>query len=335
MAAAVAVLGSGFLASAAHAAPAGQATGGTSAVASHSPAVPTGSTAKEYWTPERMRAAKPVPAPATKADTVAAAPTGPQGPAGQVAPARPVKGPGAVPAAANPLADPGANAAAWGGNFWAPPATTSGKVFFTGADGNPYVCSGSTVNSNGKNLVYTAGHCVNDGAGHWYNLAPWKFVPDYSFGYEPFGEWFANQLWALNGWLNGGDRTQDIGVAIMATNSGTHIVDAVGGQGIEWNFPLVQYMFQFGYPQRSPFDGNSLQYCTGNTYNDGGNEGINCSMTEGASGGPWLARFDGTFGYLDSVNSWVFWNSAGVRFKWNGPYFGTNAGNFFNQVANL
>jgi hypothetical protein len=58
-------------------------------------------------------------------------------------------------------------------------------------------------------------------------------------------------------------------------------------------------------------------------------------MTEGASGGPWLDDFNGTFGWLDSVNSWVFWNSAGVRFKWNGPYFGNNARDFYNTVAPL
>jgi hypothetical protein len=101
------------------------------------------------------------------------------------------------------------------------------------------------------------------------------------------------------------------------------------------NSPLSQYQFQFGYPTVAPFNGQLLTYCTGTSFNDGGHNGIYCNMTEGASGGPWLDGFNGTFGWLDSVNSWVSWNSAGVRFKWNGPYFGNNAADLFNNVANL
>ena len=57
----------------------------------------------------------------------------------------------------------------------APPVTnfskTNGKVFFHNqTDGKDYVCSGSSINSDSKRLVVTAGHCVygapgNDGAG--------------------------------------------------------------------------------------------------------------------------------------------------------------------------
>jgi len=230
-----------------------------------------------------------------------------------------------------------ATAAEWYGSSYTAPGSTSGKVFFVGADGGNYVCSGSTVNSAGKNVVFTAGHCVAEGGtGRWYDSAPWIFVPGYSDGAAPYGQWTASQLWSLNGWVLNNNRAHDIGAAVMFTNgSGWHIVDYVGGQVMEWNYPLVQFVYQFGYPSRSPFNGARLYYCSGTTYSDGGHEGINCTMTEGASGGPWLDDFDGSFGYLDSVNSWVFWNSAGFRYKWNGPYFGNNAMNLYNAVANL
>jgi hypothetical protein len=58
-------------------------------------------------------------------------------------------------------------------------------------------------------------------------------------------------------------------------------------------------------------------------------------MTEAARGGPWLDDLDGAFGRLDSVNSWVFRDSNGNRYKWNGPYFGDGARNLYNSVANL
>jgi len=293
------------------------------------------SLASSYWTKQRMLHAKPVPVPkvdaATNVQLGAAAPA--PGRAGKVDGTAPKVPPGGVKG----LADPGSTAASWAGASSSPPATTSGKVFFVGAGGGNYVCSGSTVNSGGKNLVFTAGHCVAEGGtGRWYNTAPWIFVPGYNNGNAPYGQWTARQLWTRTAWLNNGNRAEDIGAAVMFTNgSGTRIVDAVGGQGIEWNYPLSQYQFQLGYPSGAPFNGQLLKYCTGNSYNDGGHNGINCNMTEGASGGPWLDDFDGTFGWLDSVNSWVFWNGAGVRYKWNGPYFGNNARDFYNQIANL
>lgn len=294
----------------------------------------TAALASTYWTKERMLSAKPVPVPKVDAATNAqwSAPTEKPGRAGKVAGAAPKAGFAAGPL----LVDPGATAASWAGAFNTPPAITSGKVFFTGAGGAPFVCSGGTINSGGKNLVFTAGHCVSNGAGGWYNSAPWIYVPSYNNGNAPFGQWTARQLWTRPAWHNGGNRAEDIGAAVMFTNgAGTRIVDAVGGQGIEWNYPLSQYQFQFGYPTRAPFNGQVLKYCTGTSYNDGGHNGINCNMTEGASGGPWLDDFNGTWGWLDSVNSWVFWNGAGVRFKWNGPYFGNNARDFYNTIANL
>jgi hypothetical protein len=287
-----------------------------------------------YWTRERMLSAKPVPVPKldAKANAALTRNARPQGRAGKVSGAAAKVGLGSATA----RLDPGSNAASWTGPSSSAPATTSGKVFFTGAGGAPFVCSGSTINSGGKNLVFTAGHCVSNGAGGWYNSKPWIYVPGYNNGSAPYGQWYARQLWTRPAWHNGGNRAEDIGAAVMFTNSaGTRIVNRVGGQGIEWNYPLSQYQFQFGYPQRAPFNGQVLKYCTGTSYNDGGHNGINCNMTEGASGGPWLDDFNGTFGWLDSVNSWVFWNAGGVRYKWNGPYFGNNARDFYNLIANL
>ena len=292
--------------------------------------------ATDYWTKERMLSAKPAPVPkvdvATNANLTASA--GPQGKPGKVDAAVPTA---RLSASSAPLALDASAAAPWTGPTGSAPATTSGKVFFVKADGGDYVCSGSTVNSKGKNLVLTAGHCVSDGAGTWYNSAPWIFVPGYANGDAPYGRWTAREIWTRPAWHNGGDRAEDIGAAVMLADAGgTSIVDSVGGQGIEWNYPLSQFQYQFGYPQRAPFDGRSLQYCTGQSYDDGGHNGINCDMTEGASGGPWLDDFDGELGFVDSVNSWVFWDDdTGVRYMWNGPYFGNNARDFYNTIADL
>jgi V8-like Glu-specific endopeptidase len=286
--------------------------------------------ASNYWTKERMRSAKPMLVPRLNALAGAGLTqrTKPQGPAGQVDGA-------AVATKLGPRSGAGLSALAgtWAGPATSAPATTSGKIFFVGADGGNYVCSGSTVNSAGKTVVFTAGHCLSDGAGRWYNSKPWIFAPGYKNDVAPYGYWTARQLWTRPAFHNGGNRAEDIGAALMFPLNGTRIVNRVGGQGIEWNHPLSQFQYQFGYPQRTPFNGQLLKYCTGNSYNDAGHNGLNCNMTEGASGGPWLDEFNGSLGWLDSVNSWVFWNAAGTRYKWNGPYFGNNARDFYQTVT--
>ncbi|WP_223847696.1 trypsin-like serine peptidase [Bifidobacterium callitrichos] len=64
----------------------------------------------------------------------------------------------------------------------APPVTnfskTNGKVFYHNqTNGKDYVCSGSSINSDSKRLVVTAGHCVYGNPGNkWHSN--WVFMPD-------------------------------------------------------------------------------------------------------------------------------------------------------------
>jgi V8-like Glu-specific endopeptidase len=229
----------------------------------------------------------------------------------------------------------------WYGNFWAAPATTTGKVFFQDHTGGNWVCSGSLVNSNGKDLVITAGHCVYGTAGGeipagetWHSN--WVFAPDYSNGWAPFGYWYAKQLWTLTNYVNNGDEQDDLGAALLWPNSnGTNAVNLLGGQGIAWNYGSSQSIYDFGYPAAAPFNGQTLQYCTG-TSGWGwlsAMEFLPSNFTGGSSGGPWLMSFNGNWGYVNSVN-----DATGYFFypgQMAGLYFGNNAGNLYNTVANL
>lgn len=299
----------------------------------HGPSLGTASPAT-YWTSERMKQARSVDVAVSpdQASSLRAATTEVErGLPGRAAP-HVVRQAGAARGGAPGF---GSGAQPWYGSTSAAPATTSGRVFYTGNDGLGYSCSASTVNSGGKNLVFTAGHCVHPGAGGTWHRN-WVFVPGYNNGSAPYGRWTSKQLWSWTLWTRNTDRAYDFGVAVMNTDgAGRRIVDVVGGQGIEWNYPLSQFVYQFGYPARSPFNGGTLQYCTGTTYSDGGHQGNNCTMTEGASGGPWLDDFSGRLGWLDSVNSWVFWDGNGNRYKWNGPYFGNAVRDLYTTTANL
>ncbi len=276
-----------------------------------------GGRAEQYWTPERMAAATPVDTPAAPSTTPAVLPRSGGGH---------VKLDGVSPVGATVLD--------------ASIHTMSGRVFFVDDHGENHSCSGSTVNSNGKRLVFTAGHCVHGGGSGrgWFDVNRWAFVPDYHGG-SPYGTWNAYQLWTKNGWINDGNRAYDVAAVVMQNKNGQRIVDAVGGQGIEWNYGYGRYEYMFGYPADPPFNGSGLYYCYGTTSNDGGFPMLGCNMTGGASGGPWLDNYGATFwAYLNGVNSWMFWhnNDRTQVYKWQSPYFSDDtAGSLFNTVQNM
>ncbi|WP_211589654.1 serine protease [Microbispora sp. H11081] len=64
---------------------------------------------------------------------------------------------------------------------------TTGKVFFIGADKKPHWCSATAVQSQYKNLVATAGHCVYDTVSNKDTLDKWVFIPGYYQGKTPWG----------------------------------------------------------------------------------------------------------------------------------------------------
>jgi V8-like Glu-specific endopeptidase len=196
------------------------------------------------------------------------------------------------------------------------------------------------VNSNGKDAVITAGHCVYGNLGGevpgegWHSN--WMFVPDYYYGYAPYGVWTARQLWTLTNYYNNQDEGDDIGAAVMNTNSsGQHIVNVVGGQGLAWNWSENQYVYDFGYPAAPPFNGASLQYCNGGEFGwpyVSSTMGLACNFTGGSSGGPWLRAFGGEWGYINGVNDFGYSSLPDDIFS---AYFGNNAYALYNSVANL
>jgi V8-like Glu-specific endopeptidase len=286
-----------------------------------------------FWTPARLKAARNLDAIAASPAAVRAAQAKahPDGPAGRIGGRaanhglRPLDGPIGQP---------------WPGSSGSAPATTTGKVFFTDHLGGWWQCSASTVNSNGLNVVFTAGHCVFGTAGGelpagetWHSN--WEFIPDYNNGSAPIGVWTANQLWTLTNYVNNGDFGDDMGAAVMNTNNGRHIVNVVGGQGFAWNWGANLAVDDLGYPAQPPFTGGTLEFCTGTEYTSpffSSTIGLACNFNGGSSGGPWLAFFNGTWGDVNGVNSYTDSGAPGNIFS---PYFGNNAINLYNAVANL
>lgn len=294
-----------------------------------------------YWTAARMKAAVPVEkSPFYQASvqrfgaTRQADPSARTGKQTRVAPGKAkegsplakTKGGGDVTAATDPNL-----------SSWHPSARTNGKVFFTDRrDGRNYVCSGAIVNSEGRDTVWTAGHCVHGGGGaQWH--ANWSFAPSYKDGVAPYGVWTANQLWAMTSWTSSTNYTSDMGVAIMNTRNGWHIVDYFGGHGITWYAPKTIGAIAFGYPAEAPYNGLRLRYCTGTqtqrAWYTPEDTKLPCDMTRGSSGGPHLSYYDGYWGYLNGVNSRI---DRIVNPTWSySPYFDDTASSLYNATRHL
>jgi V8-like Glu-specific endopeptidase len=251
---------------------------------------------QRYWTPERMRNARP-------ADRVL---SGTFAPASKPGERRAVQ-----------IAPP----------YTSQPTSTNGKVFFTD-DGLNYVCSGTALLSGNKSVVWTAGHCVNDGANEFHTN--WAFVPAYADGSRPYGTWIARRLLTTTGWATSGDFSYDNGAAVVNLSGGRALTDVVGGRNPAFNYTRQQTYAAHGYPAAPPFNGQRLWVCTSPLrYNDTSANpptmGIDCDMTGGSSGGGWIAG-----GSVASVNSYGYSTLPNVMF---GPYQGAVSQGLYTQAA--
>ena len=238
----------------------------------------------------------------------------------------------------------------WNGPWDGPTGSTVGRIFWT--EGKyVYSCSGTLVNSENQSTVWTAGHCVHGGAGQTFHK-DWVFAPGYHAGQAPYGFWPARPggMFVLKKWSRNGSLLFDLGAVSVAPRNGQTLMATVGGaQGITFNQPASQFFYDFGYPADKPYDGEHLYICRAGTQNrqypvnvsvvngkyvapiggriDGpATIGITCDMTGGASGGGWLVSYDGTWGWVDSVNS-----TGNGQMMW-GPYLGNDAATLFNAV---
>jgi hypothetical protein len=301
------------------------------------------SDAANYWTPERMANAKPADIKTARMNSseVSVGAAKPDGPAVTVEPAAPA---GGAPAdASSPVATA---AAAVPRPYTNLPDSTIGKVFFTKASGGNFVCSGTAVNSKNKAEVDTAGHCVADNVSHKFHRN-WIFVPAYastgtSSTTGPYGKWTANRLVTTSAWINNSTAQfkEDYGAVVVNRLSGTLLVNRVGGQGLKWNFPRAQAFSAFGYPQASPFNGQSQYRCNSNWLADDNPGGVGpaaikiaCNMTGGASGGGWLTTINSIgLGYINGHNDYKYNNNVNYMYS---PYYGNDELNVYNAAANI
>lgn len=193
-----------------------------------------------------------------------------------------------------------------------------GRLYMVFGDLN-YVCSATVVNSEGRDVVVTAAHCVWDtdtGAMATY-LA---FIPaDQNHGESrPYGTWAAEYAYVPSQFTEGAFVDPYLGIVgdgwaydfafleMAPDEDGQLIQDVTGGQGIAFGVP-VEDLVVIGYPSGEPFDGATQRYCATDQWEpDGYAYVLDCLMTPGSSGGAWLAGFDPDLraGYVVAATSY-------------------------------
>jgi V8-like Glu-specific endopeptidase len=217
---------------------------------------------------------------------------------------------------------------------YAGPDLNNGKVFMT-MDGVNYVCSGTSVAaSSGVNLVWTAGHCVNEGPGD--NATSFMFAPGYVDGTTPHGKWVSTgTLDSPTRWEQNGDYDYDVGAArVVGTEGAPPTLSAVATpRAMAFGYPVAvgSTRFQaYGYPAAGKFNGQRMYVCDSTvSRRDGAGAGdpmgIGCDMTGGSSGGGWID----TAGAVGSVNSYGY---TGIRNTMFGPYQGSVAQSLYESM---
>jgi V8-like Glu-specific endopeptidase len=297
----------------------------------------------DYWSPERLRQAssyaptrkvqQPSPSPSTST-TATTASTSVTTAAGRTVNVQPTRGRATVK---NGL------------------PTTVGKVFFRVGD-KEYWCSATAVHSPHRNLVATAAHCAYDvrrgrpvedwifipgytadGKTDWgiyvgatLNLHDsFAGLVDYDYDYA-FVTVHRGFTWQPEKDAKGQPRKDAQGNFVYRRVDVGRLEDNVGGQGFLWNQRLNVVTHAFGYPEGAqpngsrPFDGKSMRWCMSKTrmrvvqrpYLLNRGVSFPCTFTTGASGGPWLIRYNSATGsgYLNGVNSLTWDRNADRRY---------------------
>jgi hypothetical protein len=216
------------------------------------------------------------------------------------------------------------------------PWSMNGILFFSNGAYQGDSCSATVVGSyaggSNEDEIWTAGHClVNTLSNNQVLDSTAMFVPGYNGNASgsnvyPFGEFTWNGGWyTTTAWYLHRDPTEDEAAMTFGTSSttGRSLGSAVGYAGFAWNYPVQENFTSFAYPVLSPYNGFSMIEDVAATAGQAGISGganpvepilIGSTMTDGASGGAWYIDWttssagfvDGHYDFPnpDNADSW-------------------------------
>jgi hypothetical protein len=223
------------------------------------------------------------------------------------------------------------------------PDTAIGKLFIrTNPNGARFDsdCTASVWNSPGRDLIVTAGHCVNDGNGHFYS--DFVFVPGYNgqqsgSAAAPCGQYHWVNVATTYSWNGFANAHDDFAVIQLAPNTNGPVQVCTGGMGFIWNLNQKPGLFPpydtwiHGYPVNYN-NGQTQTACSGMPRatedwggtiapQDSSQYRTNCGMLHGSSGGPVYTKHD-----------WIVYSVVSIGQsgdQWN-PWLGPEARDTFN-----
>jgi V8-like Glu-specific endopeptidase len=288
---------------------------------------PDAKAATSYWTPERFKAARPLPMPQATPNAVLpqeqpradvqVQSSNAHAPALNVRPAaKTLFTPDAAQHQDSVVASPHA-VGTFGAHYTstrvfplftgtsagfsadrAYPYITVGKLFFS-IGGTPYVCSASVIQHR---IVATAGHCVHSGTtGGFYSN--WVFVPAFRDGTAPLLSWNWRSVIVTGAWAGGGGAVPNAADYAMiefadqpvGNSRAVALGDLTGWLGWQTLSLAANHTSKLGYPcnldscqKMQDVTSSALRTVAPNNVEYGSD------ATGGSSGGPWVQNFQVT-----------------------------------------
>jgi V8-like Glu-specific endopeptidase len=272
--------------------------------------------ALEYWTPERMREARPIDLPIATPDEL---PEAEQSIVGGAAGVQRSRG---RPPSERPdtLGDPDTSRVP---DLTKLPGKAVGRLFFT-LNGQDLTASASVVNGLG---IMAAAHSLYSKGALSSNVV---FVPAYKNRNEPFGKWEIASMLIPATYKQDPKTAYDLAFCTVRPLNGRYLGDVVGSLGIEWGY-VTDYWNTMGYPAVRtsvfPFNGEEPWQSLGSQVkSQASTRAKKDNLTEGASGAPWLMKND-----QNMVNG-VFSAYLANPPEAHGPEFGGWVGNLYNSI---
>ncbi|MGW0396208.1 trypsin-like serine peptidase [Streptomyces sp. NPDC003042] len=174
------------------------------------------------------------------------------------------------------------------------PAAFTGALFTGGLDGEQF-CTATVVQSPGKNLLVTAGHCLL--AGQQAGEKGAVFAPAYANGFAPYGTWRVEQVFEDDRWAEGTDDDYDLAFARLAPDDkGRGIEDVTGAAALDTSGRAAEEVTVTGYPA----DRKVPRTCTAVSVRlSATQQRFDCAdFPGGTSGSAWIARDGRIIGIL-------------------------------------
>jgi V8-like Glu-specific endopeptidase len=163
-----------------------------------------------------------------------------------------------------------------------------GALFDSDSSGDHF-CTASVVNSQAGNVLVTAAHCINGGAGG-ANRSNVEFIPDYANGNSPEGVWTPERYVMDPRWVSSADPDLDVAFIVLKPLNGKNIQSVLGANTIEFNAGFKHLVRVTGYPSSADAPISCLNWTSQQSQSQ---LQFNCQdFTGGTSGSPWVTDFN-------------------------------------------